>query len=68
MSLELGSPSWDFPAIGSAAGAAILATVATIITTTFGECHVVFLYALLKDDPDKKTDKRRCRQNFLEKL
>ena len=57
-----------FPGFGSAAGAAISATVAATITTTFGEAYIATLYALLKDDPDKKLTGEDVAKAFKEKL
>jgi uncharacterized protein (DUF697 family)/energy-coupling factor transporter ATP-binding protein EcfA2 len=57
-----------FPGLGSAAGAAISATVAATITTSFGEAYVATLYSLLKDDPDKKLTGEDVAKAFKETL
>jgi len=57
-----------FPGVGSAAGAAVSATVAASITTLFGEAYIATLYKLLKDDPCKELKAEDVTRAFKEKL
>lgn len=56
------------PGIGSVAGAALSATVAATITTTFGEGYAATLYTMLKDDPDRDLKAEDIATAFKERL
>lgn len=56
------------PGLGSVAGGAISATVATSITMAFGEAYIATLQALLKDDPDKQLSGLEVAEAFKKKM
>lgn len=56
------------PGIGSAGGAAISATVAATITTTFGEAYIATLRKLLENDPSKQLSAEEVAAAFKNQL
>jgi uncharacterized protein (DUF697 family) len=56
------------PGIGSAAGGAISAGVASTLTLAFGEAYIAALYALTKDDPDRIPKAEEIRDEFMRQL
>lgn len=56
------------PGIGSAAGGAISAGVASTLTAAFGEAYIAALYMLTKDEPDRLPSAEEIRDEFLRQL
>ncbi|MCC7571665.1 50S ribosome-binding GTPase [Candidatus Micrarchaeota archaeon] len=56
------------PGIGSTAGGAISAGVASTLTLAFGEAYIMALYVLTKDDPDRIPTAEEIRDEFIRQL
>ena len=56
------------PGIGSAAGGAISAGVASTLTIAFGEAYITTLYGLTKDDPNRIPTAEEIRDEFMLQL
>lgn len=56
------------PGIGSTAGGAISASVASTLTLAFGEAYIMALYALTKDDPNRIPTAEEIRDEFMRQL
>lgn len=56
------------PGIGSAAGGAISAGVASALTIAFGEAYIAALYGLTKDDPNRIPTAEEIRDEFMHQL
>lgn len=56
------------PGIGSTAGGAISAGVASTLTLTFGEAYIAALYVLTKDDPNRIPTAEEIRDEFMLQL
>ena len=56
------------PGIGSAAGGAISAGVASSLTIAFGEAYITALYVLTKDNPNKIPSAEEIRDEFMRQL
>jgi len=56
------------PGIGSIAGGAISAGVASTLTIAFGEAYITALYLLTKDDPTKIPTAEEIRDEFMRQL
>jgi uncharacterized protein (DUF697 family)/predicted GTPase len=56
------------PGIGSTAGGAISATVASTLTLAFGKAYITALYVLTKDDPDRIPTAEEIRDEFMRQL
>jgi uncharacterized protein (DUF697 family)/predicted GTPase len=56
------------PGIGSTAGGAISAGVASTLTLTFGEAYIAALYVLTKDDPNRIPTAEEIRDEFMHQL
>lgn len=56
------------PGVGSVVGGAISASVASTLTTAFGEAYIATLYILTKDNPDRIPTVEEIRDEFLQQL
>ncbi|KPL74141.1 GTP-binding protein [Ornatilinea apprima] len=56
------------PGIGSTAGGAISAGVASTLTIAFGEAYITALYVLTKDDPSRIPTAEEIRDEFMRQL
>ena len=56
------------PGIGSVAGGAISAGVASTLTVAFGEAYITALYVLTKDDPNQIPTAEEIRDEFMRQL
>jgi uncharacterized protein (DUF697 family)/predicted GTPase len=56
------------PGIGSTAGGAISAGVASTLTIAFGEAYITALYVLTKDDPNRIPTAEEIRDEFMRQL
>ena len=56
------------PGIGSAAGGAISAGVASTLTIAFGEAYITALYVLTKDNPNRIPTAEEIRDEFMRQL
>jgi uncharacterized protein (DUF697 family)/GTP-binding protein EngB required for normal cell division len=56
------------PGIGSTAGGAISAGVASTLTVAFGEAYITALYVLTKDDPNRIPSAEEIRDEFMRQL
>ena len=56
------------PGIGSTAGGAISAAIASTLTVAFGEAYIATLYVLTKDDPNRTPTAEEIRDEFTRQL